>query len=84
MILIKQYLYNIAVCLSQLFSTILFGEPDVSLSQRTAEAYLYHGERSWWKYQMSIIDSIIFWEDNHCLNSLKGEKNSRTIWRWDK
>jgi hypothetical protein len=82
--IIKQYFYNLAVCISQLLSTTLGGEPDVSISQRTAQAYLFHGKGTWWEIQMNLIDFIVFWEKNHCLNSIKGEKNTRTLWKWDK
>lgn len=79
-----QYLYNIGVSLSQLLSVFLGGEPDESVSQRTARAYLSYDRKGWFKFQLEFIDFLVFWEDNHCLNSLHGEKNTKTLWRWEK
>ncbi|NQX99767.1 MAG: hypothetical protein HRT70_01290 [Flavobacteriaceae bacterium] len=82
----KQYLYNLGVSLSQLWSVILGGHPDQSISQRTAKAYLAKPD-GWFKYQRAFIDWILYLllkEENHCLNSLKGESRAKSLWDWSK
>jgi len=92
--MIIQYFYNFFLLSSQALSVFLGGHPDRSVSQRTAEAYLAHVytgtlKEKWFTKQMAAID-YLFWnglwktEQNHCLNSLKGEPNAKEIWDWSK
>lgn len=92
--MIAQYLYNLFLMVSQIFSVILGGHPDRSISQRTGEAYLAHTGtetfKDWWfTRQMACID-YLFWnplwkvEQQHCLNSLCGESLAKELWDWKK
>lgn len=89
---ICQYLYNIVLMISQIFSVLLGGHPDRSISQRTGEAYLAHlgkqNFKEWWfTRQMWAID-YLFWnplwkfEEKHCINSLEGESVAKELWDW--
>jgi len=92
--MIKQYIYNLFLLLSQTISVLLGGHPDKSMSQRTAIAYISHKDTNtlkskWFKIQLNLIDSLFYnklWriEKNHCLNSIDGEGNAREIWDWSK
>lgn len=83
------YLYNWGVLFSQFISVILGGHPDDSISERTARAYIYHKgsntfKEKWFYYQLKFIDFIIFFEDNHTLNSISDECNAKELWKWDR
>lgn len=93
--MIWKYLYNYLVMLSQLASVVLGGDPDESISQRTARAYIWHKaynhgsfKQKWFSWQLEAIDLMFYnkiWkiEQNHCFNSLDGEKTSGEVWDWN-
>jgi hypothetical protein len=84
--LIKQYLYNLGVYLSQSISVVLGGHPDNSISERVGRAYL-SGRRGLISVMRYIIDGlalIILREKNHCVESVSGEPRAKEIWNWDK
>jgi hypothetical protein len=85
--MIKKYLYNWGVLLSQALSVLLGGHPDDSISERTARAYLSRNGQGWFATQLKIIDFIVYVmtkEKNHCLNSLNDEVRAVELWNWDK
>lgn len=92
--MLYRYLYNWLLLFSQAISVALGGHPDISISQRTALAYLAHKntgtlKEKWFTFQLKTID-LLFWnrlwkiEKNHCINSLEGEPNAKEIWNWRK
>ncbi len=87
---VKQYFYNWFVLISQAISVFLGGEPDTSISQRTAIAYNSHkgtgsGKEKWFSFQQKFIDCLLWVlarEENHCQNSIVGENNTKELWKW--
>lgn len=54
----KQYFHNLIICGSQVLNTIIGGHPDETISAR-----------SWRKQNkifIFIINTIFFWQKNHC------------------
>jgi len=62
---------KIRVALSRLLNTLCYGQPDEMLSTR-----VYREEIKWLE---RIIDTIFFWEENHCEKSYLWE--SAVLWR---
>jgi hypothetical protein len=87
--MIKQYIYNLLVACSQFISVIFGGNVDESLSQRLGKAKrerdLSGRSSSFLNTIVFIVDGFfyfVFHEQNHCLDSTCGEKNTKELWRW--
>lgn len=77
-----QYLYNLALGISQLLSVILGGDPDESVSSRTGKA-IKAGK--WWfiKVQGPFIDWLTL-EKDHCIKSIEYDEGRKQLWDWAK
>lgn len=64
------YFLRIACAADQTLNTVLGGEPDETLSSR---AYR-NRERPGWKQLRQVIDSLFFWQDEHCLGAYLAER----------
>ena len=67
--------YKILIALDQLLNAICGGWPDETLSSR-AWRWADTGRRYW---PMQLIDTLFFWEENHCLDSYLSEKKGRQL-----
>jgi hypothetical protein len=66
----KKYIYNILISLDQLGNTILFGDPDETISSRLGKNY-----RGTW------IERLVDWMfyDGHCENAEEKDEGKDTI-----
>lgn len=70
------YIKNISIAIDQLFNTILKGSPDETLSSRAYR--LYKNNKYWYsKYPYYIINTIFFWQKNHCKGAYNSEKERK-------
>ena len=74
---LKTYLYNLAVMLDQAVNTILCGFPDETISAR-AYRRASDGIR-WGIVARKVIDTIFFFDPNHCYESYKSEHHRRQM-----
>ncbi|WP_291952694.1 hypothetical protein [Campylobacter sp.] len=68
---IKNYFYNLAVAIDQLFNALFNGYPDETISSRS-----YRLSKKYWyaKYAMNFIDFLFLWQtQNHCEKAYKNE-----------
>ena len=66
---------SVLIAADQLVNALLGGWPDETLSSR---AWRWHvaGLRSW---PCRLIDSLFFWEDNHCFAAYISEREGRQL-----
>ena len=69
------YLKNILIAIDQLINTAFHGQPDETLSSRAWRHYA-DGTRKWPK---GLIDTILFFDKNHCEESFKSELERRQL-----
>lgn len=65
--------YQILIAVDQLLNTLIGGWADETLSSAA-----YRSERQgyfWGKLTRPSIDTIFFWQDNHCYNAYLSERN---------
>ena len=63
--LIINYLLNILAAISQLFNSTLGGHPNMTVSAR---AHCSQAQPVW-KLLRVLINSLFFWQDDHCKKS---------------
>lgn len=69
----RGYIKQILIGLDQLFNAILFGWADETLSSRAWR----QRHKPKWKFMVKLIDSIFFWQNNHCKMSFESERDRR-------
>lgn len=64
-------LLQIAIAFDQLVNTFIGGWADETISAR-----LYRNKNNswWWAAWYNIVNTIFFWQENHCRRSFSGEK----------
>lgn len=83
---IWQYLFNIAVSLDQLLNTILGGDPDETLSRRTARARKTRPSNialAIFTYGVNIM-FLLLGETDHIKKSLQKKTGAKEVWDWTK
>jgi hypothetical protein len=69
---VKRYLLQIAVAVDRVINAALGGSAEETLSSR---AYRAHRDGQWpGIWMMPIIDFIFFWQDRHCENAYRYER----------
>lgn len=68
----KRYLLNILIGFDQLANTVTGGDPDETLSSR-------FGKRSGSNVIRKAIDTIFFWQPNHCEKSVEPDKGKDAV-----
>lgn len=68
-----KYIKNILIALDQLINTLIKGEPDETLSSR---AWRHYADGSY-KWPKRIIDTLLFFDKDHCYTSWLSEKNRK-------
>lgn len=74
---LKQYVWHILIALDQSLNTICGGYPDETFSSRVhrkAEAGQW-----FWKALRFMINSLFFWQPNHCQESYQSEELRRHL-----
>lgn len=66
----RTYLWQILIALDQLFNTLLAGYADETLSAR---AYRMRARKKRWAIVRKVIDTIFFFEKDHCYNAFISE-----------
>jgi len=69
----KRWLWNLFVSLDQLLNTILFGDPDETLSSRCAK----HRDRWPWSWLAWLLETI---RPGHLQRALERDEGARAIW----
>lgn len=64
-----RYLINLLISIDQFINTIFGGKPDDTISSRAHKLY-----RIGKPLLSRIIDSIFFWEKNHCEKSVEDDE----------
>lgn len=72
-----KYTFNILVALDQLVNTFLGGEPDETLSSRAWRTY--RKGKVFGKIFRPLIDTLLFFDKNHCENAYIAEKRRRQL-----
>lgn len=65
---------QVLIAIDQLINTLLGGWADETLSARI---YRNTNKSWWWNTLHKVVDTIFFWQDNHCYVSYLNE-NART------
>ncbi len=66
---------SVLIAADQLVNALLGGWPDETLSSRAWRLHVA-GLRSW---PCRLIDSLFFWEDNHCFAAYISEREGRQL-----
>ena len=78
----QQYIYNFGVMISQVFSTLLGGDPDETISSRCGKASIAGN-----LFIKDFVEPLINWifqDDKHCFRSIEPNVGSKTVWDWSK
>lgn len=67
---VKQYIINILVALDQFINVLFLGQPDETISSR---AWRCKDANSFWKFMRKLIDTVFFWQKDHCYYSYIAE-----------
>lgn len=67
---IKQYLINILIAFDQFINVLFLGQPDETVSSR---AWRCKDANSFWKFMRKLIDTLFFWQKDHCYYSYVAE-----------
>ena len=73
----KQYLLNNAIAFDQQVNTLLGGSPDETLSARA-----YRTEQQgkvFGRFFRPLIDTLFFFDQNHCLSAWQSERNKQQL-----
>ena len=73
---LKQYIINILVALDQSINVLFLGQPDETISSR---AWRCKDSSSFWKFMRKLIDTIFFWQKDHCYYSFIAEVERHQI-----
>ena len=73
---LKQYILNILIAFDQFVNVLFLGKPDETISSR---AWRCKDTSSFWKFMRKLIDTIFFWQKDHCYNSFIAEVERHQI-----
>ena len=65
-----KYITNVLIGFDQFINTIFLGFPDETLSSR---AWRCKDANSFWKFMRKLIDTLFFWQKDHCYYSYVAE-----------
>lgn len=75
-----QYVYNCGVIISQVFSVILGGDPDETVSSRSGKAA--RAGIWWFVYVQVPVINMLFRDQKHCQNAIEDDEGKKEIWHW--
>ena len=73
---LKQYVLNILIAFDQLVNALILGQPNETISSR---AWRCKDTSSFWKFMRKLIDTIFFWQKDHCYYSFIAEVERHQI-----
>jgi hypothetical protein len=75
------YVKNVLVTLDCLGNTILLGDPDETISSRSAKAMAYEQSTHppTWSWGCRMCSFLAIFQENHCAKALERNKGSRAI-----
>jgi len=73
----KSYVFRLLIAIDQLFNTLLGGRPDHTISGRVG----YHAQlnKTWAIWLEIVINSIFFWDDDHCQSSIEWDEVKKPL-----
>ena len=66
-----KYITNILIAFDQFLFTLFGGYPDETFS---SACYRYRNKHRIWKIIYLLVNSLFFWQKNHCFLSYESEK----------
>jgi len=77
--MLKRYFWNLLIAIDQLFNTILFGDPDETISSRLGKWLGLPKEK--WRYKVAniICKGLRKINKNHCKRSIEEDEGKRAI-----
>ena len=71
------YFLRLAIAIDQLFNAVLGGRPDHTISGRCG----YHAKngKKWAIVCEKIIDTLFFWQKNHCRESIEWDEVEKPL-----
>ena len=73
---LKQYFINILISFDQFVNVLFLGQPDETISSR---AWRCKDSSSFWRFMRKLIDTIFFWQKDHCYYSFIAEVERHQI-----
>jgi hypothetical protein len=70
----KRYIWNILIALDQLANTILFGDPDETISSRAAK-----GQHKWYWYRLGNFLELI--DKGHLVKSKEDDEGKDSVFK---
>lgn len=67
---LKQYILNILISFDQFVNVLFLGQPNETISSR---AWRCKDTNSFWKFMRKLIDTLFFWQEDHCYHSFIAE-----------
>ena len=67
---------QIPIAIDQLINTLFGGWADETIS---SVAWRKRQEGKGWAILRRVIDTLFFWQENHCLTAYESEKNRRQL-----
>jgi len=71
------YILNFLIALDQLANSLLAGAPDETLSSRAHR--MRQKKQRYWGWTASAIDTLFFWQPDHCRLSYEQEVARRQL-----
>ncbi len=68
----RRYIIHVLASLSVMLNTILGGSYRNTFSARCGYEYYIH-EKTWAKVAVIVIDTMFFWDENHCYREYVNE-----------
>ena len=72
---ILRYFQNILISIDQLANTLLFGDPDETISSRVGKRL----HRKGWDKAAFVIDNIFFWQTDHSRNAIEADEGGNSL-----
>jgi len=69
---IIKYLQHILYSIDQFGNTLMFGDPDETISSRAGRVW----PGSWW---VKFIDFVMFWQSNHCHKAIEKNEGKKDL-----
>ena len=73
---LKQYIINLLVAFDQFINVLFSGQPDETISSR---AWRCKDANSFWGFMRKLIDTIFFFQPQHCFKAYLAELNRKQI-----
>jgi len=77
--MLKKYFWNILISLDQLFNTVLFGDPDETISSRLGKWLEYPTTSTRYKFAEFTCKFLHMIDKNHCRKSVEPDEGKNGI-----